>query len=129
MLDLLDFLTFLGIGCLSVLIPGYISLIYIKNNHLLEDIITNGIINVINDAQNDETLQKNIYTIGAIIGNGVANGSGMKGSAKGGKLSLNNLIAEIASNWIQQSFNNPSSSSLQTPPPPNTGQKDKFFNT
>jgi len=124
MIDLLDLLTYLAIGCLSVSIPFYIGIMYIKTSHIFEDIITNGIINVINDAQNDESLQKNIYTIGAIIGNGISNGTGLKSSARGGKLSLNNLIAEIAGNWIQSRVVNPSPSPSQPTPLPTIQQKD-----
>jgi hypothetical protein len=129
MIELMDILTALGIGCLSILIPLYIVKIYLESSHILEDMITNGIINVINEAQTNEILQKNIYTLGALVGNGIASGSGMKNTVKGGKMNLNNLIAEIAGNWIQNTMLNPSPSPSQPSPLPSPQQRDKFFNT
>jgi hypothetical protein len=118
-MELYEIFIGLGIACFSVLLTGYVGIRYIKNSHFFEDIITNGIINVINDAQNDESLQKNLYTIGALLGNGIGAGAGLKNTVKGGgKLSLNNIIAEIASSYFTKSINNPSPSPLQLSPTP-----------
>ena len=107
-MEFVEVFTVLGLAYFSLFLIGYTGIRYIKNSHLFEDTITNGIINAINEAQNDENLQKNLYTVGALLGNGIAQGSGLKNSAKGGgKLSLNNVIAEIASSYIQKSINNP----------------------
>ena len=120
-----DILTEVGIGVFCLLISGYIIGWYLKKEHVFEDIITNGIINVINDAQNDEGLQKNLYTVGALLGNGIAQGSGMKNTVRGGgKFNLNNLIAEIASNFIQKAQNTP-----QNNPIPQQIQNTETLNT
>lgn len=107
-MELVEVLGVLGLAYFSLFLIGYSGIRYIKNSHLFEDTITNGIINVINDAQSNEELQKNLFTVGALIGNGIAQGSGLKNSVKGGsKLSLNNVIAEIATSYFQRSINNP----------------------
>jgi len=118
-MEIIEILTALGIACFSVLITGYIGIRYIKNSHFFEDVITNGIINVINDAQNDESLQKNLYSIGALLGNGIANGSGMLNKAKGsGKFNLNSFLAETVASYIQSKPILPSPSSYQSTPSP-----------
>lgn len=104
----------LGLAYFSLFLIGYTAIRYIKSSHLFEDTITNGIINVINDAQSNEELQKNFFTIGALLGNGIAQGSGLKNSVKGGgKLSLNNVIAEIATSYFTRSIENPSKTTPQ----------------
>jgi len=119
MLEIYEILTYLGIGCFSLLLSGYIGYRYIKNSHYLEETIQDIAFSLIEEAQTNETIQKQIYTIGALLGTGIANGSGINKSLKGGgKLSLNNIIAEIAANWIQNAQNNPSPSPLQPTPSP-----------
>jgi len=117
MLEIGEILTVLGIVVLSLLLSGYIAIWYIKKQIKLEDITLNVVDILLNSVNTDENVQKGVYTLGAIIGNGIANGSGMKQTVgKGGKFSLNNFLAELATNYITKSINASSSSPLQTPP-------------
>jgi len=121
MFDFYEILTGLGIAVSSILLSGFIVTKYIQNEQIIENIIINSIETIIKDAQTNESMQKDIYTVGALLGNGIAAGSGMNKSLKGGgKLTLNNIIAEIASNWIQQKTLNPSPSPLQPTLSPST---------
>jgi len=108
-MEIYEILTLLGIVCISLLLSGYIGYWYLKKSHYLEETIQDIAFSIIEEAQTNEIIQKQIYTIGALLGTGIANGSGLNKSLKGGgKLSLNNIIAEIASNWIQQRSVDPS---------------------
>lgn len=51
---------------------------------------------------NSENGQKAIYSIGAIIGNGAKSGFGLQ--TKGGKFKWQDLVGQIASQYIQQKF-------------------------
>jgi len=108
-MDIYEILTQIGISVFSITLSLYIGKRYIENSHLIEDILSDTIQNIISDAQTNESMQKNLYTIGAIMGNGIAAGSGMKSIGRGGgKLSLNGIIAEIASNFIANQKSSPS---------------------
>ena len=108
-MNFIELITALGITAFAVILTVYIGIFYILKVHIIEDIITSSLENLIIDAETNEELQKKVYTIGALLGNGIAAGSGMNKSLKGGgKLTLNNIIAEIAGNWIQQRQTNPS---------------------
>jgi hypothetical protein len=101
MLEIYDILTVLGVTCFSISLVGYLAIKYIKNTLFFEEILTSGILNVINEAQNNEEIQKNLYTLGAILGNGIAGGSGMTNKVKGGgKFNLQNFLAETAASVI-----------------------------
>ena len=47
--------------------------------------------------KNDE-LQKKVYAIGALLGSGIAQGTGLQ--KKGGKFGLQELIMQIAGQWL-----------------------------
>lgn len=53
-------------------------------------------------AQNDTELQKRLFAIGGIIGQGIKTGAGI--NAKGGKFKIENLLGEVAGKWIEQTF-------------------------
>jgi hypothetical protein len=111
-------LTLMGIGCFSLLLSSYIMVWYIKKKLKLDEIVLDILDIALNNLNNDENTQKQVYTIGALLGNGIATGSGMKNTVRGGgKLSLNNVIAEIAANWIGNMKPPVSSPSLQSPTP------------
>jgi len=117
MLEIGEVLTALGIGCISLLINGYIAIWYIRKQIKLEDITLEVVDILLNSVNTDENVQKNIYTIGALLGNGISQGSGMKQTVnRGGKFNLNNIISEIAANFIANKINASSPSSYQSPP-------------
>ena len=120
-MNFIELITALGITAFAVILTVYIGIFYILKVHIIEDIITSSLENLIMDAETNEELQKKVYTIGALLGNGIAAGSGMSKSLKGGgKLTLNSVIAEIAGNWIQQRQFNTSPSPSQPTPTPST---------
>lgn len=61
-------------------------------SHKLEEIVTNSIENLLEDVGNNESLQKNLYTVGALIGNGVKSGVGLQ--KRGGKMSITDLVIQ-----------------------------------
>jgi len=72
---------------------------------------------------NSEAGQKTIYSLGALIAQGAKGGFGIsKGS---GKLSLNNLILEIAGKWFGSKQNSSNEGSSQ-PALPNETHKYKY---
>jgi hypothetical protein len=119
MLDFYDILTGLGIGVISLLLSSYIVIWYLRKQIKLEEIVLECLDIALNNVNTDETMQKQIFTIGALLGNGISQGSGLNNSAKrGGKFNMNSLIAEIATNFFTKQLNNPSPSSLQPTPSP-----------
>ena len=117
MLEIGEILTVLGIGCISLLISGYIAIWYIRKQIKLEDITLEVIDILLNSVNTDENIQKQLFTIGALIGGGISQGSGLNNTVKrGGKFNMNSLLAEIATNFFAKSINNPSPSPLQSLP-------------
>jgi len=56
----------------------------------------------INEAVNDENLQKQLYFIGGILGSGIGKGVGIqKGS---GKFGFKDIAMQIAAQWAQKTF-------------------------
>lgn len=46
----------------------------------------------------DEELQRKLYSIGALLGNGIASGAGFQ--KKGGKYGLQDLLMQVAGQWF-----------------------------
>lgn len=82
----------------GAIIGAIIGLILLIGSYLvfktmrIEEFITNCIENVFEDITRDEKLQKNLYTIGALIGNGAKSGFGLQKRA--GKMSMTDLIVQ-----------------------------------
>jgi len=101
-----------GLGLIGVIgfISGSLSVIailgWLRKTAFFEEILENFIV----DASNDEDLQKSLFTIGGIIGSGIKGGVGLdaKPSRGSGKLNLNNILLEVASQFITQKIANPS---------------------
>ena len=126
LIEFYDVLTGVGIGIFSLLLSSYIVIWYLKNNIILEDLIIDITQILLNNVNTDENIQKNLYTIGALIGSGISNGSGLKQTAtRGGKFNLNNLLAEIATQFFTKSLNAPQQNAVATI----ENKKDNFFNS
>jgi hypothetical protein len=69
----------------------------LKSNKI-SDIITVSIENVIRDVSEDVELQKKLYQLGGIMGNGVKAGVGL--TSRGGKFKLDDLIMGLASRFL-----------------------------
>lgn len=86
------------IAGLLILIGFYIAL----RSGKLEEILVNTINICLEDFTNDEKLQKSLYTVGVLIGNGVKAGVGLQ--KRGGKMSLTDLIVQsVAGKFLNQS--------------------------
>ena len=83
-----------GMICLTVAMLVY----WLIKSHKVEDIITNSIENVIRDATEDVELQKKIYQLGGLIGNGVKSGIGIQ--TRGGKFKIEDLLMGLASKFL-----------------------------
>jgi hypothetical protein len=82
---------------LIVLIGAY----YVVKTGKIEEIVMDSVENLLSDVGNNESLQKSIYTIGALIGNGVKSGVGLQ--KRGGKMSLTDLIVQsVAGRFLNQ---------------------------
>jgi len=61
-----------------------------KFNVIIEDFLSELAVN--------EGLQKNLYTLGALVGNGAASGAGLQ--KRSGKFGWNDIIMQIAANYL-----------------------------
>ena len=115
MVDLVELLAFGVVGFLSGSLVAILALGVIQKEQILEGIIEN----FINDLANNEELQKNLYTVGGIIGQGAKAGIGLNlpAPAKGGRFSWQNVLVEIASNFFTKASSNPSPSPGPSPSP------------
>lgn len=81
---------------LIVAIPVY--LMFRRLN--FETILRNSVEDIIEDVSNDEKLQRNIYNMGVLLGNGAKGGLGL--SRGKGKFSLTDLIMNAAGQFIEK---------------------------
>jgi len=116
-MDLTSYLVFGVIAFISGLLTAIASVGYLKKSLFFENILENLII----DLGNDEDLQKSLFLIGGMIGQGAKSGLGidMPKVSKGGRFNLQSFLVEMASNYIQTKIANPSLSpqAPQTLPP------------
>jgi len=87
-MELLNSLVSGAIAGLIVVIGLYLTL----RSNILDDKMTITFENILEDIQNEEKIQKNLYVIGALIGNGLKSGIGIQ--KKGGKMSLTDIIVQ-----------------------------------
>ena len=94
---------------------------YIKRLDIIDEILQSSLENVIKRFNEDEEMQKSLYQIGGILGQGVKGGMGIS-TPKSGRFKWQDLVAELAGQWFQKTMiNNPS------PPPepsPQPGSQD-----
>jgi hypothetical protein len=83
-----------AIIALSVVLLVY----WLLKSHKIEDVITNSIENVIRDVSEDVELQKKLYQLGGIMGNGVKAGVGL--TTKGGKFKFEDLAMGLLSKYL-----------------------------
>jgi len=112
----MDNIGFLVIGVI-VFISGLLTVIcgvgYLKKTYFFEDLIEETLKNI----ANDEEMQKNLFIIGGVLGNGVKGGIGLPSSK--GKTSLKGIAMDLLGQFLQNTVNNPSPS-LQPLPYPNS---------
>jgi hypothetical protein len=85
---------------------------------------------LIQEVSKSEELQKNVYMIGGLLGNGIKGGVGLAGGGRSPSLKQlgTGLIGSFIENMISRQVGNPPPS-LQASYPPPTQQQDKFFKT
>lgn len=127
----LELLDFVGIGAITVFSGILIALligIYIGKTVFLDEILEE----LIKSIANNEELQKNIYAIGGLIGNGAKNGLGI--APKSGRFKWQDLIGELAVGFInnmqkvEPGSTAPSSLPPQTSLPSPNPSNDAFYN-
>jgi len=84
------------LGFLGTLLAIYIG----KKWMFSEESIYNAVFSVVNHSLNDEKMVKQLYFIGAVVGNGIRQGVGI--GAKGGKFKWEDLFAQVASGFLEQ---------------------------
>jgi len=83
-----------AIICLAAIMFVY----WLLKSHKIEDMITNSIENVIRDVSEDVELQKKLYQLGGLLGNGVKSGIGLQ--TRGGKFKLDDLAMSLAAKFL-----------------------------
>lgn len=121
-MDFIELAAFGIVGFLAGAMAGIYVIYHLKAIQFFEGIAEN----LINDLSTDEELQKNLYQLGGIVGQGVKAGIGINlpVANRGGKFKMQDFLLELIGNRLA----NPSPS----PPPqphPQPVRKDKFFNT
>jgi hypothetical protein len=117
----------LGIGVLafvSTLLSGYVLYYLVKKDGFLNEIIEESAFNLVKEAQTNENFQKDLYTIGGLIGSGAKGGLGI--TNKSGRFKWQDIAAELAAKWIENGITGSSSPSPATPTP-SLPVKDRFF--
>lgn len=93
------------LGVLVVLNGGIVYYAYRKLNNL--DTLFYGMAkNFFNEISTNEGLQKNIYTLGALIGNGAISGAGIN-KPSSGKFKLQDVIGQVIGQFIQSKISLP----------------------
>ena len=91
----------IAIGSITVLMSLLGSYVMVKRatrrDNLL-DISEDILENMLEKAVTDENMQKKVYMIGALLGKGIVDGTGLQ--KKGGKFGLQELIMQIAGQWL-----------------------------
>lgn len=101
------------IGLLVVfLLLNTVILIYIllRKEVIMREILDFFISNTLESLSGDEELQKMLYQVGGIIGQGVKGGIGLS-APKTGRFKWQDLAMELAGQWVQKAIVSPS------PPP------------
>lgn len=118
-MDLVEVFIMGLIGFLSGALVMVFAYYQLKRSEFLEESLTNFLTTV----QNDEELQKALYTIGGIIGQGAKAGFGV--APKTGRFKWQDLIVDLGTQYLQKTIINPSPSPTPTPTPT---QKDLLPN-
>jgi len=125
-MDIFELLAFGAVGFLSGSLVVFYALWKLKKDKIIEDLMANFLI----DLGSDEELQKTLYQVGGILGQGAKAGIGFN-VPRNSKFNLNNFLLEMAGNWFNKSItqaSTPSPSPAPLPQPVNK-VKDNFFNT
>lgn len=125
---MVDFVGYAVIGFLGVF-SGVFTTTYIlwrlKKDSFFEEIVEN----IINDVSTDPELQKNLYSIGGLVGQGAKVGMGLT-ATRGGKFKLEDILLQLVGNWAQGVVPGMANTSPTPGPPPlpRNPLKDRFFN-
>lgn len=115
---MLDIYIQILISALTVLI-GLLGMVLILKRYANSDRFIDIFEDLLEEVAQNEPLQKQIYSIGGLIGSGVRAGVGI--GKKGGKMSVQDLIVDIAGQYFRNKLGNAGNS--QTPS--NQGSKDE----
>lgn len=120
---MLDWMVFIEVIIAAFIVLLTMSIIwYAAINRAIKGILTAENVQVFTDSAldylvNTEEGQKNLYTVGALIGNGVKTGVGLQ--KQGGARGFNGLLAEIVSGFFsarQQGISESTQSPALSPP-------------
>jgi len=95
---MLEYLALVAFGGLSSLCGGLVTYAILRKV-TSDDAILDKIDLITDEVMKNEEMQKKVYSIGALIGSGIASGAGLQ--KKGGKFSLQDLVMQVAGQWIQ----------------------------
>lgn len=112
MLEYIVYLVFSLIGGSIGLIGAYA----IAKRAVTTDTILNLLDDLSDEIMTNENLQKKIYAIGALVGKGIIDGTGLKSTTKR-KRGFQDIIMEIAGQWIQGRFMQPEQTAQQPTSP------------
>lgn len=96
---------------------------YIKKSLFFEGILEN----IILDLSTDEELQKSLYYIGGMIGNGAKTGMGLQ-PTRGGKFKLTDFLLEMAGEYMKGNLTAPAPTPHNPTPPPRQDIKTQKLN-
>jgi len=91
-----------AIGVFSGLLGTYVASKFLFSTSKLNEKAVEVFEDIVEYVATSEPMQKNIYLIGALIGNGAKKGIGMSGGGVGGKFSLKGLAGDVISAYIQK---------------------------
>jgi len=90
---------YIAISALSSSIGALVTYGIVKNT-FSDDAILEKIQVITDEIMKNTEMQQKMYAIGSLIGSGIASGTGLQ--KKGGKFGLQELIMQIAGQWIGQ---------------------------
>lgn len=73
---------------------------WLLKTHKIEDVIAVSIESIIEDIAKNTELQKNLYQMGALIGNGAKTGIGL--STRGGKLKIEDIVLTAIEGYFRK---------------------------
>ena len=85
------------LSLLGSLMGGIVTYIILKRT-ISDDAILDKIDFITDEIMKNEDLEKKVYSIGALLGSGIAQGTGLQ--KKGGKFGIQDLVMQVAGQWL-----------------------------
>jgi hypothetical protein len=119
---MLEEIGYIGLASVFATLSGVLATYIMGRRYFSDEKIMDKFAMILENVVSDTQLQQKVYQIGAILGSGIARGTGLQG---GGKMKLGDIIAQGASAFIGNMFgqNKEQPNAMMTQENPQTPQR------